>query len=154
MESTRSKSHEERVAMQLNSFYSVLRFYHEKFDEIANTVDGAPLRKQADGKNKANFYLEGADDEPERARIINPAVCGYLLHSKQAKQIERHIELFDLETEQVGEEAVFVTLGQPMMPVIPLLMDDRANYNEVSGLPLTDCTNFDVVYFKSELSAD
>lgn len=74
--------------MQLNSFYSVLRFYHEKFDEIANTVDGAPLRKQADGKNKANFYLEGADDEPERARIINPAVCGYLLHSKQAKQIE------------------------------------------------------------------
>lgn len=140
--------------MQLNSFYSVLRFYHEKFDEIANTVDGAPLRKQADGKNKANFYLEGADDEPERARIINPAVCGYLLHSKQAKQIERHIELFDLETEQVGEEAVFVTLGQPMMPVIPLLMDDRANYNEVSGLPLTDCTNFDVVYFKSELSAD
>jgi len=140
-ESAGRASNEDRVDMQLSSYNSVLRFYQERFDEIAAAVDGAPARKQADGRNKAPFYLDGADDEPYNEEIIDPPVCGYLLHTKQAEAIERHIDLFGLETEQVSDDGVFITMDQPMMTVIPYLVDDRALYNEVEGLPLEDCTD-------------
>ncbi|MFA1821421.1 M14 family zinc carboxypeptidase [Virgibacillus oceani] len=140
-ESAGTATNEDRVDMQLSSYNSVLSFYQERFDEIAAAVDGAPIRKQADGKNKADFYLAGADDEPEKEQIIDPPVCGYLLHTKQAEVIERHIDLFALETEQVSDDAVFITMDQPMMTVIPFLVDDRALYNEIEGMPLEDCTD-------------
>jgi hypothetical protein len=140
-ESAGQATNEDRVSMQLSSYNSVLSFYQERFDEIATAVDGAPVRKQEDGENKADYYLAGADDEPEKEEVIDPPVCGYLLHTTQAEVIERHIDLFDLETEQVSDDAVFLTMSQPMMTVIPLLVDDRANFNEVAGLPLTDCTD-------------
>ncbi|GAB3798039.1 M14 family zinc carboxypeptidase [Virgibacillus kimchii] len=140
-ESAGTAPNEDRVDMQLSSYYSVLRFYQERFDEIAIAVDGAPTRKQEDGRNKAPFYLAGADDEPEKEQVIDPPVCGYLLHTKQAEAIERHIDLFELEVEQVSDNGVFITMDQPMMTVIPFLVDDRALYNEVEGLPLEDCTD-------------
>ncbi|WP_164215159.1 M14 family zinc carboxypeptidase [Virgibacillus sp. YIM 98842] len=144
-ESAGRATNEDRVSMQLSSYNSVLSFYQERFDEIATAVDGAPVRKQEDGENKADYYLAGADDEPEKEEVIDPPVCGYLLHTTQAEVIERHIDLFELETEQVSDDAVFLTMSQPMMTVVPLLVDDRALYNEVKGLPLEDCTDLESI---------
>ncbi|QKY70372.1 M14 family zinc carboxypeptidase [Lentibacillus sp. CBA3610] len=133
---------ESRVQMQKRTVESVLEFYRDNFDEIADTVSGAPDRKAADGADQEPFYLDGADNrEPPEWAILDPAACGYLLHTAQADDISRHIELFSLETEKVSENGVFVTMNQPMMTVVPFLMDERANYSMVAGLALDDCSD-------------
>src|SRR5690625_2052761 len=67
--------------------------------------------------------------------------CGYLINSAQAEQIEKHIELFSLETEEVSEHGVFISMAQPMMTVIPLLLDEQSSSSEVNGKRLTDCSD-------------
>ena len=133
-----------RVDMQMHAAESVLRFYRERFDDIETVVTEAPQRKQAAGANQEAFYLEGTHgwDPSEYPPIeLDPVPCGYLLHTEQAEAISRHIELFSIETEQVSENGVFVTMDQPMMTVVPLLLDERAQYNEVDGLALPDCSD-------------
>jgi len=132
----------DRVDMQESIIYSALNFYQERFDDIANIVDGAPERKKQEGKEATEpFYLEGRDDNEDTIRTMDPPACGYLLHTEQTEKIEKHIDLFSLETEKVSENGVFITMDQPMMTVIPLLLDERAQYNEVDGLALEDCTD-------------
>lgn len=132
----------DRVDMQSSIINSALNFYQERFDDIAEIVDGAPVRKKKEGKEaKEPYYLEGRDDNEDTIRTMEPRACGYLLHTEQAEKVEKHITLFSIETEKVSENGVFVTMDQPMMTVIPLLLDERALYNEVDGLALVDCTD-------------
>ncbi|QQK78927.1 M28 family peptidase [Salicibibacter cibi] len=130
---------EYRVDAQMETVESVLDFYRERMDEIAIEVNEAPERKAAAGEEQSEpFYLDGADNW-EPTEILDPHACGYMLHTSQADDIDRHIDGFSLETEDVGEHGVFVTMGQSMMTVIPFLMDGEATYNEVSAMPLDDC---------------
>ena len=139
-ESAGKATNRDRVDMQMSTVKAMLNFYMERFDDVANTVDGASERKQAAyNEGDDTFYFEGADNYTENLREMEPKACGYLIHKEQAKKIERHIELFSIETEKVSENGVFVTMDQPMMTVIPFLMDERANFNEVNGLALEDC---------------
>ena len=139
-ESAGKATNRDRVDMQMSTVKAMLNFYMERFDDIANIVDGASERKQtAYNEGDDTFYFEGADNYTENLREMEPKACGYLIHKEQAKKIERHIELFSIETEEVSENGVFVTMDQPMMTVIPFLMDERANFNEVNGLALEDC---------------
>ncbi|WP_160112602.1 M28 family peptidase [Salicibibacter kimchii] len=128
-----------RVDAQVETVESVLNFYSERMDAIATEVDEAPDRKAAAGEEQSEpFYLNGADNW-EPTEMLDPHACGYLLHDSQAEEIERHIDAFSLETEEIGEHGVFATMGQSMMTVIPLLMDGEATYNEVSAMPLENC---------------
>lgn len=132
----------DRVDMQASIINSALNFYQERFDDIAEIVDGAPTRKKQEGKEGTEpYYFEGRDDNEDTIRTMEPRACGYLLHTEQAEKVKRHIELFSLETEKVSENGVFLTMDQPMMAVIPLLLDERAQYNEVDGLALEECTD-------------
>lgn len=131
----------DRVDMQMETAKSVLRFYQERFADVVNVVNSAPLRKATEGKDSSiPFYLDGADNW-DPTNILETKPLGYLLNTSQAKQISRHIDAFSLKTEKVSEHGVFVTMNQPGMTVIPLLLDQRASHNEVDGLPLYDITN-------------
>jgi hypothetical protein len=134
---------EYRVESQMETVKSTLRFYRERFDDIAEVVTEAPDRKKYQGETQSEpFYLDGADRrEPDESDILDPPPCGYLLHTSQAEQISQHIDLFSLETEQVSENGIFVTMGQSMMTVVPYLLDERAYHNEVNGLALYDCSD-------------
>ncbi|SFA99810.1 PA domain-containing protein [Lentibacillus halodurans] len=133
---------EDRVEMQMETALSVMRFYRERFDDVVQAVTEAPERKAADGANREPFYLDGADNrEPPEWAVLDPASCGYLINSSQEEEISRHIDLFSLRTEEVSGNGVFVTMNQSMMTVIPLLLDEQARYNELSGLALEDCSN-------------
>ncbi|MFA1819687.1 M14 family zinc carboxypeptidase [Virgibacillus oceani] len=134
---------EYRVAAQMETVKSTLRFYHERFDDIGEVVTEAPDRKKDEGETQSEpFYLDGADRrEPDESDILDPPPCGYLLHTSQAEQLGQHIDLFSLEIEQVSEDGVFITMGQPMMTVVPYLLDERASHNEVNGLALYDCSD-------------
>ncbi|UJL45934.1 hypothetical protein KFZ58_16425 [Virgibacillus sp. NKC19-16] len=133
---------EARVEMQMETALSVMRFYRERFDDVVQAVTEAPDRRAADGANQEPFYLDGADNrEPPEWAVLDPAACGYLINTSQAEGISRHIDLFSLQTEQVSENGIFVTMNQPMMTVIPFLLDEQARYNELAGLPLDNCTD-------------
>jgi hypothetical protein len=140
-ESLTSAEPNERVDVQMSATDSLLQFYIERFEDIEEAATDAPVKKAEDGANQEPFYLAGSDNlSPPEWAVMDPAPCGYLLHNSQAEHIERHIELYSLETEEVGDNKVFVTMNQPMMTVIPLLLDERARLNEVSGVALYDCT--------------
>ncbi len=130
----------DRVDAQMEAAQSVLRFYMERFDDVGEVVIEAPQRKAAEGADPSvPFYLDGADNW-EPTNVLDPKPCGYLLTSSQAEAISRHMELFSIETERIGEDVVSVGMNQPMMTVVPFLVDERAAYNEVEGLPLSDCS--------------
>ncbi|WP_160141778.1 M28 family peptidase [Salicibibacter halophilus] len=130
---------EYRVDAQMETVEATLDFYSERIDDIATAVDEAPERKAEDGEEQAEpFYLDGADNW-EPTEMLDPHACGYMLHTSQAEDIDRHIDAFSLETEEVGEHGVFVPMGQSMMTVVPFLMDGEATYNEVSAMALEDC---------------
>lgn len=141
-ESAGKQPAKDRVEMQLVTAYSILRFYRERRRDVIKVVTEAPQYRAAAGAKQAPFYLDGSDNRtPPDWAVLDPAPYGYLLNTSQAKAIRRHIELFSLKTENVSTYGMFVMMNQPMMTVIPFLLDRRARYNEVDGLALYDCAN-------------
>lgn len=145
-ESAGKQSTKDRVEMQLVTAYSILRFYRERQRDVVKAVTESPQFRAAKGAKQAPFYLDGSDNRtPPDWAVLDPAPCGYLLNKTQAKAMRRHIELFSLKTENVSTHGVFVMMNQPMMTVIPFLLDERARYNEIDGLALDDCTNLELM---------
>lgn len=130
----------DRVEAQMQAAQSVLRFYHERFNDVVTVVTEAPERKKEAGADPSRpFYLDGADNwDPSDEGVLEPQPSGYLLHTSQVEDIRRHIELFSLETEEISRNLVYVSMNQPMMTIIPLLIDQRAKFNEIDGLALYD----------------
>src|SRR5690625_462649 len=123
-----------RVDAQMSTVEGVLQFYREQFDEIGALVTGAVERRSSAAGRGEAFHLDSST-------VQEPMACGYLLHSTQVDKICRHIELLPLETEEVSDNGVFISMEQPMMTKIPLLLDEHSAYNKVDGLRLFDCTN-------------
>lgn len=133
---------QDRVDVQMSSTDALFQFYIDRFDDVGEIKSDAPVEKAKDGANQAPFYLGGSDNlTPPEGTILDPAPCGYLLHTSQAEHIDRLIDSYSIETEAVGEGSIFVTMNQPSMTVIPLLLDDRARLNEVSGVALYNCSD-------------
>ena len=132
----------DRVNMHMSTVESVLDFYQERFDDVGKVVSEAPQRKAEAGENQEKFYLDGTHDWNESDWVaMDPAPIGYLLNNAEAGEINQHINLFSLETETIGDHGEFITMNQPMMTVIPLLVDEGASYNEVAGLALYESKN-------------
>ncbi|GIO23447.1 M14 family zinc carboxypeptidase [Oceanobacillus sp. J11TS1] len=129
-----------RVEGQMAAVESVFRFYQERFVEIGEVVEEARVQKEEAGRNQSEpYYLNGsAGDDPSKSDILDPPPYGYLLNNEQAEEIRTQIELFSLDTEQVSENGVFISMAQPMMTVIPFIMDERSDYRLVEGIALYD----------------
>ncbi len=135
-----------RVAVQMQTALEILRFQRERSDEVADVTVESALTKAAVGAAQSQpFYLSGADwdtQPPPPEHVLFPPPCGYLLDEEQEQDVDRQLDLFAVETEAVGDDDVFVTMGQPMMTVVPDLLDERARQNEVAGQPLQDCSQY------------
>ncbi|MFS0752763.1 M14 family zinc carboxypeptidase [Oceanobacillus sp. 1P07AA] len=130
-----------RVDAQMRAVEGVLNFYYERFDEVTSLVEGAPERQEILGSDQSQpFYLDGADNW-EPTNIIEKKPAGYLLTNSQADDMDKHISLFSLETENIFHVGEYITMSQPRMTVVPFLIDKRATYNEVEGLALYDSVN-------------
>gem|GEM_PF-287213 len=131
-----------RVDMHMATIESVLHFYQERFEDIGKVITEAPERKAAAGENQEPFYLDGTHGWDEADWVAkDPAPSGYLLTNDQVSKISKHIELFSIETESIGNNGSYISMKQPMMTVIPLLLDEGASYNEAEGLALYNGTN-------------
>ena len=132
----------DRVDMHMRTIESVLGFYEERFDDVGKVVSEAPKRKKEAGGNQDKFYLDGTHDWDQSEWVaMDPAPIGYLINNAQATVISKQIELFSLETESIDEHGEYITMNQPMMTIIPLLLDAGASFNEVDGVALYDHTN-------------
>lgn len=131
-----------RVEAQLVTMEELLAFHRERVDDVTTQASEAPERRAADGEAREAFYFGGADNwDPDPDEIVDPAPCGYLINTAQSSAVDRQADLFGFEREQVSEQGVFVTMAQPMMTVVPLLLDARADFNLVEGNPLDDCSD-------------
>jgi hypothetical protein len=125
-----------RVATQKATLGEILAFQHEHGDTTAALTSAAAERRAADGAAGAVVHFGGPQDP-----VADPAGCGYLLNNGQAELIEGPAKLFGVRTEQVSANGVFLTMAQPMMTVVPLLVDERAPHNIVAGRSLDDCSD-------------
>lgn len=132
-----------RVDMHMATIESVLNFYQERYTDVVDVVTEAPKHKEKAGANQETFYLDGTHGWDEADWVaLDPAPSGYLLDNEQAKDIDRHIRLFSLETENFEDNGgVYLSMEQPMMTVIPLLIDEGAPNHQIEGLALYDSTN-------------
>ena len=142
-ESSRAREPKERVKAQMVAAQSTLRFHREQLEDVAKVVIDAPKKKAAIGANRSEpFYLDGGTNRDIiKSAVLDPPPCGYLINTEQADELSQQIELFSLETQKVSKNGVFITMNQPMMTVIPLLIDKKAKYNEVNGKRLDNCSN-------------
>ncbi|MBA0126127.1 succinylglutamate desuccinylase/aspartoacylase family protein [Haloechinothrix sp. YIM 98757] len=133
-----------RVDLQLQTVHEVLRFQRERGGAVANASATAASRAAALGAARSEpYFLRGADWDtrrPPEEFVLDPPPCGYLLTAAQAERIQRHVELFPLETERIDADRVFVTMGQPLMTLVPELLDPRGRRNEVDARALEDCS--------------
>jgi hypothetical protein len=132
----------DRAELQVLAVEEVLRFHRDHTEQIVAAVEGAPDRRAADGAEREPFFVGGSDWEtPADDEVLDPAPCGYVINTLQAEQLETQLDLFDVTSETVSDTGVFVTMAQPAMTVVPLLMDERASFNDVTGVALDDCSD-------------
>lgn len=134
-----------RIDVHMDTMDAILRFQRDRWEAVADATTRAPVEKAAQGAEATEpFYLRGADWDTQPVPsefVLDPPPCGYLLNTQQAEQIAAQEELFPLELERVSDEGVFITMGQPMMTLLPDLADERGRSNEVAGEPLFDCSD-------------
>jgi hypothetical protein len=134
-----------RVEAQLKTVEAVIDFYRERFDDVVDAVENAPDRQAARGADESQpFFLDGADNW-DPTNVLENKPSGYLLTNEQADQMETHLDLFSLETENVANHGIFVGMDQPLMTVVPYLFDARATNTEVEAIPVYDNENVGTV---------
>jgi len=142
-----------RVDGQMQSVESILRFYSERFDEVGDVVAASRENKQRIGREQSEpFYLEGMvgldgeeDEFPEdESDILDPPACGYLINERQKERISTQIDLFSLEVEEIND-GYFITMDQPMMTVVPFILDENSIYKRANGLAVQDCSELETL---------
>ncbi|HEY8341161.1 MAG TPA: M14 family zinc carboxypeptidase, partial [Egibacteraceae bacterium] len=118
-----------------------LAFFAARRDDVEAETTGAAARRQAHGAARGVFYLDGRDDvsPPPADGIVDPGPCGYVLSPAEVARIERHIELFGIATETTDDGRALLRMDQPMMTIIPFLVDPRAFSPLANGLVADDC---------------
>ena len=132
-----------RAAAHQETMNSVLKFFWNRSSEIVTAVTAAPGAKEATGRERSEpFYLFGADDNaPTPDQILDPPPCAYALSTEQVTTLQSQITLLELQTETDGS-GVLVRMDQPMMTVVPFLVDAGAREPRVTGVarvPAVEC---------------
>ncbi|MFA1819688.1 M28 family peptidase [Virgibacillus oceani] len=127
-----------RVDAQIATVEAVIDFYRERFDDVVDAVENAPDRQAERGADESEpFYLDGADNW-DPTNVLENKPSGYLLTNDQASEMETHLDLFSLETENVANQGIFVGMDQQLMTVVPYLFDARATNTQIEGIALYD----------------
>ena len=136
VESSGQQGAQRRAAVHQETMNEVLEFFGNRSGEIVTAVTAAPGAKEAIGRERSEpFYLFGADDNaPTPDQALNPPPCAYELSTEQVTTLQPQLTLLGLQTEQDGSN-VLLHMDQPMMTVVPLLVDADARRPIVAGVP-------------------
>lgn len=125
-----------RVTSQLDALQGMFGYTDERRARIGATTARARLEGYAD---TGPVYVGGADnDAPEPDEIIPNPPCGYRLTAAQYAEVGDELALHGVRVRKDGE-GVLVPLRQPLRALVPLLLDDRAEYHLTGGSSETAC---------------
>ena len=133
----------ERVEAQYAAALAMLSFQRENAERIEEVTAAAPENRAADGLNQEPFHLFGADNDPPKPETtLDPGPCGYVLTPEQAARVALTFELRGVESVTLDSGDVFVSMAQPMMTVVPFMLDPGARSSLVDGVAVfegSDC---------------
>ncbi|MER5578145.1 M14 family metallopeptidase [Streptomyces massasporeus] len=125
-----------RVTSQLDALGGLFGYTDQRRTRIEATTARARLAGYAD---TGPVYVGGADNEaPEPDEIIPNPPCGYRLTAAQYAEVGDELALHGVRVRKDGE-GVLVPLRQPLRALVPLLLDDRAEYHLTGGSYETAC---------------
>ncbi|MFG3717632.1 M14 family metallocarboxypeptidase [Streptomyces massasporeus] len=125
-----------RVTSQLDALGGLFGYTGQRRARIEATTARARLAGYAD---TGPVYVGGADNEaPEPGEIIPNPPCGYGLTAAQYAEVGDELALHGVRVRKDGE-GVLVPLRQPLRALVPLLLDDRAEYHLTGGSYETAC---------------
>ncbi|MFF7867593.1 M14 family metallocarboxypeptidase [Streptomyces qaidamensis] len=125
-----------RVTSQLDALKGLFGYADQRRGRIEAATTGARL-----GGYTASgpVYVGGADnDPPEPAEIIQNPPCGYRLTAAQYAEVGDELALHGVRVRK-DRAGVLVPLRQPLRALVPLLLDDRAEYHLTGGSSETAC---------------
>ncbi|HET9143215.1 M14 family metallocarboxypeptidase [Actinophytocola sp.] len=90
--------------------------------------------------NRGPIYFGGADNQPpDPARVEPNPPCGYRLTAEQFTQVRETLALHDVRSVRTVDGGRLVPMFQPARPLIPLLLDPRADFEIVAGVASPNC---------------
>lgn len=128
-----------RVRTQVLSLQATLAFALEQGGELKRETEQAARDAAAEGAaGDQPFFFAGADNDlPSSSALDLTPPCAYTLTAEQFTQVRRTLALHGVQTTRSGG-TVTVSMAQAAQPVIPLLLDERANFELTAGTPV-DC---------------
>ena len=125
-----------RVTSQLDALEGLFGYTGQRRARIEAATARARLAGWADS---GPVYLGGADNDlPESSEIIPDPPCGYRLTAAQYAEVGDELALHGVRVREDGE-GVLVPPRQPLRALVPLLLDDRAEYHLTGGSYETAC---------------
>ncbi|MFE9025424.1 M14 family metallocarboxypeptidase [Streptomyces iakyrus] len=125
-----------RVTSQLDALKGLFGYAGQRRAAIEAATTGARL---AGSTATGPVYVGGADnDPPEPVEIIQNPPCGYRLTAAQYAEVGDELALHGVRVRK-DRAGVLVPLRQPLRALVPLLLDDRAEYHLTGGSSETGC---------------
>ncbi|MCX4514251.1 M14 family metallocarboxypeptidase [Streptomyces sp. NBC_01619] len=125
-----------RVATQLASLDGAFDFVDERRSRIEAATTLARLKGFAD---RGPVWTGGADNDPAGPEdTLQDPPCGYRLTAAQYADVKDELTLHGIVSKPLGGGA-YVPLRQSGRALVPLLLDERADYHLTSGRPVTAC---------------
>ena len=126
-----------RVRTQVLSFQAALDLVLEQGSRLVQETQEA--REEAAQEGAAGdqpFWFAGADNMlPGADAVTLDPPCAYTLTPEQLDEVRQTLDLHGVETTET-DGVVTVSMAQEAQPVIPLLLDERANYELVVAEPV------------------
>ncbi|MGW7211658.1 M14 family metallopeptidase [Streptomyces collinus] len=125
-----------RVTSQLDALKGLVGYTDQRRGRIETATTGARLAGRTE---TGPVYVGGADnDPPEPAEIIQNPPCGYRLTAAQYAEVGDELALHGVHVRK-DRAGVLVPLRQSLRALVPLLLDDRAEYHLTGGSSETAC---------------
>ncbi|MFG2888865.1 M14 family metallocarboxypeptidase [Streptomyces sp. NPDC048248] len=125
-----------RVTSQLAALDGAFSFLDRHRGRVEAATTAARLAGYAD---HGPVYLGGADNDPATdAQILADPPCAYRLDATQFAQVKDELALHGVNWRKLGSGAV-VPLRQPLRTLVPLLLDERADYHLTVAAHMNGC---------------
>ncbi|APU17088.1 MULTISPECIES: M14 family metallocarboxypeptidase [Actinoalloteichus] len=125
-----------RVDSQLAGLAGAFDMLRERGARISLTTGAA---RAAGYLNHRPIYFGGADnEEPAPDDVVTERICGYRLTAEQFTEVESTLATHGVRSWS-GRDGVLVPMAQPLRELIPLLLDERADFHLTAGTPAARC---------------